>query len=92
MGRMPIKKGKLSIAPLRPPTLACFRTWGIRQELAVPVRRCKNSIFCYKAKFIPHGLFALFVNTNTGCHSGDELIVKKSIFAKKSFIHHLVCN
>jgi hypothetical protein len=23
------KKGKLNIAPLRPSTLACFRTWGI---------------------------------------------------------------
>ncbi|EON78179.1 hypothetical protein ADIS_1376 [Lunatimonas lonarensis] len=25
------------IAPLQPPTLASFRTWGIQQELVVPL-------------------------------------------------------
>jgi len=29
-------KKRGGIAPLRPPTLASFRTWGIQQELVVP--------------------------------------------------------
>jgi len=32
-----IKRGKPGIAPLRPPALATFRSWGIQQELVVPV-------------------------------------------------------
>jgi len=28
---------KSGIAPLQPPTLASFRTWGIQQELVVPL-------------------------------------------------------
>jgi hypothetical protein len=31
------KKGKPNIAPLQLPTLATFRSWGIQQELVVPV-------------------------------------------------------
>jgi len=30
------EKKRGGIAPLRPPTLASFRTWGIQQELVVP--------------------------------------------------------
>jgi len=34
LGYQTKKRG--GIAPLRPPTLASFRTWGIQQELVVP--------------------------------------------------------
>jgi len=30
------EKKRGGIAPLQPPTLASFRTWGIQQELVVP--------------------------------------------------------
>jgi len=30
-------KKRSGIAPLQPPTLASFRTWGIQQELVVPL-------------------------------------------------------
>ena len=36
------KKGKSSIAPLQPPTLATFRSWGIQQELVVLICLCKG--------------------------------------------------
>jgi hypothetical protein len=35
------KNGKPRISPLRPPTLASVKTWGIQQELVVPICRCK---------------------------------------------------
>ena len=31
------KKGKRNVAPLQPPTLATFRSWGIQQELVASV-------------------------------------------------------
>ena len=35
------KKWQTNVSPLRPPTLASVKTWGIQQELVAPICRCK---------------------------------------------------
>ncbi|EKB50753.1 hypothetical protein B879_00733 [Cecembia lonarensis LW9] len=37
IGNLKDVKKVSGIAPLQPPTLASFRTWGIQQELVVPL-------------------------------------------------------
>jgi hypothetical protein len=48
------EKGKSNIAPLQPPTLARFRTWGIQQELVVPICRCKDRQMKFGFKITPN--------------------------------------
>jgi len=52
------KNGKSNIAPLQPPTLARFRTWGIQQELVVPICRYKDRQMKFGFKIKPNSKFA----------------------------------
>jgi len=42
------------IAPLQPPTLASFRTWGIQQELVVPLGYKGKAKFPRYNDFMPN--------------------------------------
>jgi len=48
MASQKIGQKRSGIAPLQPPTLASFRTWGIQQELVVPLgHKGKSKITVY---------------------------------------------
>ncbi|GAB4023484.1 hypothetical protein GCM10028773_40800 [Spirosoma koreense] len=46
------KKWQTNVSPLRPPTLASVKTWGIQQELVAPICRCKvTQLFIKRPNF-----------------------------------------